>query len=79
MADGFGDFTENIFKVSAMGIAILWVVTYALKQFGVISAVVKPGLGITLLAIGAGIAYYYWLITQTGTADLGRYHRLRGR
>lgn len=28
--------------------------------------------GITLVAIGAGIAYYYWIISQTGTAGLGR-------
>ena len=49
-------------------------------QFGrvTVTKVMIAG-GITLLAIGAGIAYYYWLITQTGTADLGRYHRLRGR
>ena len=64
MADGFGDFTENIFKVSAMGIAILWVVTYALKQFGVISAAIKPGLGITLLAIALGLMAAYMIIVK---------------
>ena len=64
MADGFGDFTENVFKTAAMGLAILWVVTYALKQFGVITAVIKPGLGITLLAIALGLMAAYMIIVK---------------
>ncbi len=64
--DKFGNFTENLFKVGAIGLALVWIVTYVLTQLDVIKADFKPGGGITLLAIALGLITAYTFIVKRG-------------
>mgnify|MGYP001578001406 FL=1 len=66
MADGFENFTENLFKVGAIGLVIIWAITYLLRKFEVIKFDFKPGLGITLLAIALGLMAAYMVIVKKG-------------
>ena len=65
--DKLGNLTENIFKVGAIGLAIIWITTYLLRQLGVITAEFKPGGGITLLAIALGLVVAYAIFVKKGT------------
>ena len=62
--DKFGNLTENLFKVGAIGLALVWMVTYLLNKFGVITAEFKPGGGITLLAIALGLVVAYMFLVK---------------
>lgn len=62
--DKFGNFTENLFKVGAVGLAMVWIVTYLLNKLNIIEANFKPGGGITLLAIALGLIVAYMFLVK---------------
>lgn len=54
---------EGTFGIAAIGLTLLWLVTYALTQFGVIGSSLRLGMPLTVLAIFIAVVSAFKLAT----------------